>query len=106
MFLKIFEPIFAALVKNVKLTLAAILITVFIIWGLSGEHRVKVAKDECVEERKEYQKIIRSQSEELKDMRTRLFDAFMLQQIQKENTLANDSIARKATEKALNKIQP
>lgn len=106
MFLKIFEPIFAALMKNVKLTLLAILLAVLISWGISGEYRVKAAKDDCAEERKADKALNAAQAEELKDMRTRLFDAFMLQQIQREATNANDSIARKATERALNTIQP
>ena len=106
MFLKIFEPIFAALNKNVKLTLLAILLAVLISWGVSGEYRIAEAKDDCNEDRKADKASIAAKDEELKDMRTRLFDAFMLQQIQKQATQANDSIARKATQQAINKIQP
>ncbi len=106
MFLKIFEPLFAALNKNVKHTLLAIVLAILISWGISGEYRLKSAKADCAEERKADKETNASLAEELKDVRTRLFDAFMLQQIQRETTKANDSIINKATRSAINKIQP
>lgn len=99
MFLKIFEAIFLALLKNVKATLVAITISVLIYLLYLSKKETEEAKKECVDEKK-------AMTEELKDMRTRLFDAFMLQQIQRENTSANDSIMKKATQQAIKKIQP
>lgn len=106
MFLKLFDPIFNALNKNVKIALLAILITVLIFWGMSGEIRAKNKGDECAEERRTDRETIIALSAELRDMRTRMFDAFMMQQAQKQEVKQNDSVARHATEKALNKIQP
>ena len=106
MFLKLFEPIFNALNKNVKNTLLAILLTVLISWGIYGEARLKQKDEDCVDDRKVDRETILSLSAELRDMRTRMFDAFMVQQAQKQEVKQNDSVARNATEKALNKIQP
>ena len=62
MFLKLFEPIFAALNKNTRLTLA-----VLISWGVTGEVRVKNSKEDCDEDRKNDRETIASQAAELKD---------------------------------------
>lgn len=105
MFLKLLESILTALQKNVKLALLAILLSALITWIAYGERKLSEAKDDCIEDRKIDQQTIISQAEELKDMRTRLFDAFMLQQAQRENTHHNDSLIRVNTQRALNKIQ-
>lgn len=105
MFLKLLEPILSALQKNVKLALLAILLSVLITWIIYGERRLDESKDDCIEDRKIDQETIINQAEELKDMRKRLFDAFMIQQAQKENTQHNDSLIRANTQGALNKIK-
>jgi len=109
MFLKLLEPIFTILSKNVKLALLAILLSVLITWIIYGEIKIKSAKDECIEDRNKDreadQATIISQAEELKDMRIRLFDAFMQQRVLNEQTQHNDSLMRVNTQRALNKIQ-
>lgn len=105
MFLKLLEPILTALQKNVKLALLAILLSVLITWNLKSESKLKDSQDDCDESRKIDQETILYQAEELKDIRKRLFDAFMQQQVQRENTQINDSLMRAKTQGALNMIQ-
>lgn len=105
MFLKLLEPIFNALLKNVKFALLAFLLSALITWIIYAERKLNDAKVDCNEDRKIDKETIIYQAEELKDMRTRLFDAFMAQKAQKENTQQNDSLIRVNTERALNKIQ-
>lgn len=105
MLLKLFESVFTALNKNVKLTLLAVLLSALITWIIYGERKLNSAQEDCAKDRKMDQSTILSQAEELRDMRTRLFDAFMLQQVQKENTQINDSLIRNNTQRALNTIK-
>lgn len=105
MFLKLLESILTALQKNVKLALLAILLSALITWIVYGERKLSEAKDDCIEDRKIDQQTIISQAEELKDMRTRLFDAFMQQRVQTEQTQHNDSLIRANTQRALKKIE-
>lgn len=106
MFLKLFEPIFAALNKNTRLTLWAIVLAVLISWGVTGEVRVKNSKEDCDEDRKNDRETIASQAAELKDMRQRLMD-FAFGKVETEKkTQENDSVIREQMNKELNKVMP
>jgi len=106
MFLKLFEPIFAALMKNVKLTLLAILLAVLISWGISGEMRLKNKDEECVEERRSDRETIAVMADELRDTRKRLMDfAFGKVEIEKK-AQENDSTLREQTKQDINKVLP
>lgn len=106
MFLKLFEPIFAALNKNTRLTLWAIVLAVLISWGVSGEVRVKNSREDCEEDRKTDRRTIAAQAEELKDTRQRLMDfAFGKVEIEKK-AQENDSTLREKTKKDINKVMP
>ncbi len=102
MFLKLFEPIFNALNKNVKLTLLAILLAALITWGGLGEHRLRKSELNCREEEIRKDSIITMKDKQLDDVRNRLFDYVM----RDKETQSNDSMIRKATNKEINKIMP
>ena len=109
MFLKLFEPIFASLGKNVKLTLLALLLAVLLAWGGTGEYRIKKQVESFAEERKSHKDdlkskdiIIAEKDEELRDVRNRLFNYVM----REKETQTNDSILRKTSNKDINKILP
>jgi|SRR5690606_18278397 len=106
MFLKLFEPIFAALNKNTRLTLWAIVLAVLISWGVSGEVRLKNSRKDCDDDRKSDRATIASQAEELKDMRQRLMD-FAFGKVETEKkTQENDSALREQTKRDINKVMP
>ncbi len=102
MFLKLFEPIFNALTKNVKMALLAILLAALITWGASGEIRINKFAASCREEEIRKDSIISLKDKQLDDVRNRLFDYVM----RDKETLANDSLIRKATNKEINKVMP
>jgi len=106
MFLKLFEPIFSAFKKDLKIGLIAVLVVVVLSVGYNGEKRVRKAQDDCADERKDDRATIASQAAELKDMRQRLMD-FAFGKVETEKkTQENDSIIREQTNKELNKVMP
>lgn len=106
MFLKLFEPIFAALNKNTRLTLWAIVLAVLISWGVSGEVRVKNSRKDCEEDRKSDRATIASMASELKDTRQRLMD-FAFGKVETEKKAQeNDSVLREKTKRDINKVMP
>lgn len=102
MLLKLFEPIFSALNKNVKLTLLAILLAALITWGTNGEIRINKIVSSCKEEEFRKDSIIALKDKQLDDVRNRLFDYVM----RDKETQSNDSLIRKATNKEINKVMP
>lgn len=102
MFLKLFEPIFSALNRNVKLTLLAILLAALITWGATGEIRINKIVSSCKEEEIRKDSIIALKDRQLDDVRNRLFDYVM----RDKETQSNDSLIRKATNKEINKVMP
>lgn len=102
MFLKAFDAIFIALTKNVKATLLAILLSVFIWLIYFTDRQIESEKKSCDEERRADQAIIVELSAELKDMRVKMFDAMMFD---KSVVSKNDSIIRTQTKDALNQIK-
>lgn len=88
------------------MTLLALLLAVLLSWGVSGEIRLKKKDEQCDGDRKVDRETIISQASELKDMRTRLFDAFMLQQNQQQIASKNDSLIRKISTNDINKVMP
>ncbi|SEG63040.1 hypothetical protein SAMN05421877_11168 [Sphingobacterium lactis] len=102
MFLKLFEPIFNALNKNVKLTLLTILLVALITWGGLGEHRLRSAAANCLEAEKRKDSIIAVKDRQLDEVRNRLFDYVM----RDKETQSNDSLIRESTNKEINKVMP
>lgn len=102
MFLKLFEPIFNALNKNVKLTLLTILLVALITCGGSGEHRLRSAAANCLEAEKRKDSIIAVKDRQLDEVRNRLFDYVM----RDKETQSNDSLIRESTNKEINKVMP
>src|SRR5690606_23800480 len=107
--LKLFETIFTALNQNAKNAGLAMLLVVLISWGALGWSTASKEQEECDEERREDRKTIlrmnsalAAKDDELKDVRTRLFNYFM----RERETQANDSLIRKTTNRDINKVLP
>lgn len=102
MLLKLFQPIFDALNKNVKMTLLAILLAALITWGSTGELRINRASANCSNEIIRKDSLISLKDRQLDDVRNRLFDYVM----RDKETQSNDSLIRKSTTKEINKVMP
>ena len=106
MFLKLFQPIFDALNKNMKMALLAILLAALLTWGGTGEYRLRKFEASCQEEERRREikndSIIALKDKQLDDVRNRLFDYVM----RDKETQTNDSLIRKATNKEINKVMP
>ncbi|WP_433895207.1 hypothetical protein [Sphingobacterium mizutaii] len=68
MFLKLFQPIFDALNKDMKLTLLAILLASLLYWGGSGEYRLRKAEANCRAEEIRKDSIISLKDKQLDDV--------------------------------------
>ena len=102
MLLKLFQPIFDALNKNVKMTLLAILLAALITWGSTGEIRLNRSAASCSKEIGRKDSLISLKDRQLDDVRNRLFDYVM----RDKETQVNDSLIRKSTTKEINKVMP
>lgn len=106
MFLKLFEPIFAALKKDLKIGLIAILIVVCIVVVAYSEKRIDDARDDCVEERRADKATIAAKDSELREYRIEL-QKYLFEELRLSKQIQqNDSAIRKATTKDINKILP
>lgn len=97
MFLNLFNALWAAMQKNVKLTLLTILLVLLLSWGIYGEVRIK-NMDEACEHR------LANKENELREINKRLFDLFIAQQSQHMQTQKNDSLLREQTDKAVKHV--
>lgn len=106
MFLKLFEPIFAALKKDLKIGLISILIVVCIVVVVYSEKRIDEARDDCVEERRADKATIAAKDSELREYRIEL-QKYLFEELRlSKQTQQNDSIIREAATKDINKIMP